>query len=49
MTSITIDEVPIRVLAAPINSRDWRPMRANPYFIHLVPRDSATQKQAARG
>jgi len=31
------DEVLIRVQAASINSRDWRLMRANPFFIRLVP------------
>jgi NADPH:quinone reductase-like Zn-dependent oxidoreductase len=31
------DEVLIRVHAASINSRDWRMMRANPFFIRLVP------------
>ncbi len=31
------DEVLIRIYAASINSRDWRMMRANPFFIRLVP------------
>jgi NADPH:quinone reductase-like Zn-dependent oxidoreductase len=31
------DEVLIRIHAASINSRDWRLMRANPFFIRLVP------------
>jgi len=31
------DEVLIRIYAASINSRDWRFMRANPFFIRLVP------------
>ena len=31
------DEVLIRIYAASINSRDWRLMRANPFFIRLVP------------
>ena len=31
------DEVLIRVHAASINSRDWRIMRAKPFFIRLVP------------
>jgi NADPH:quinone reductase-like Zn-dependent oxidoreductase len=31
------DEVLIRAHAASINSRDWRLMRANPFFIRLVP------------
>lgn len=31
------DEVLIRIHAASINSRDWRLMRANPFFICLVP------------
>jgi NADPH:quinone reductase-like Zn-dependent oxidoreductase len=31
------DEVLIRIHAASINSRDWRFMRANPFFIRLVP------------
>ena len=31
------DEVLIRIHAASINSRDWRMMRANPFFIRLVP------------
>jgi NADPH:quinone reductase-like Zn-dependent oxidoreductase len=31
------DEVRIRIHAASINSRDWRFMRANPFFIRLVP------------
>lgn len=30
------DEVLIRVQAASINSRDWRLMRANPFFIRLM-------------
>src|SRR4030066_1874205 len=30
------DEVLIRVYAASINSRDWRRMRANPFFIRLM-------------
>ncbi len=30
------DEVLIRVLAASVNSRDWRRMRANPFFIRLM-------------
>jgi len=31
------DEVLIKIHAASINSRDWRLMRANPFFIRLVP------------
>jgi NADPH:quinone reductase-like Zn-dependent oxidoreductase len=31
------DEVLIKIYAASINSRDWRFMRANPFFIRLVP------------
>jgi len=31
------NEVLIRIHAASINSRDWRLMRANPFFIRLVP------------
>jgi len=31
------DEVLIKIYAASINSRDWRLMRANPFFIRLVP------------
>jgi NADPH:quinone reductase-like Zn-dependent oxidoreductase len=31
------DEVLIEIHAASINSRDWRMMRANPFFIRLVP------------
>lgn len=31
------DEVLIRIHAASINSRDWRFMRANPFFIRLTP------------
>jgi len=31
------DEVLIRIHAASINSRDWRFMRANPFFIRLMP------------
>ena len=31
------DEVLIRVHAASVNARDWRMMRANPFFIRLVP------------
>jgi NADPH:quinone reductase-like Zn-dependent oxidoreductase len=31
------DEVLIRIHAASINSRDWRFVRANPFFIRLVP------------
>jgi len=31
------DEVLIRVHAASVNSRDWRMMRASPFFIRLVP------------
>ncbi len=30
------DEVLIRVHAASLNSRDWRRMRANPFFIRLM-------------
>ena len=30
------DEVLIRVYAASVNSRDWRLMRANPFFIRLM-------------
>ncbi len=32
-----VDEVLIKIHAASINSRDWRFMRANPFFIRLVP------------
>jgi NADPH:quinone reductase-like Zn-dependent oxidoreductase len=31
------DEVLIKIHAASINSRDWRLMRANPFFMRLVP------------
>ncbi len=31
------DEVLIRIHAASINARDWRFMRATPFFIRLVP------------
>jgi NADPH:quinone reductase-like Zn-dependent oxidoreductase len=31
------DEVLIRIYAASVNARDWRTMRANPFFIRLVP------------
>jgi NADPH:quinone reductase-like Zn-dependent oxidoreductase len=31
------DEVSIKIHAASINSRDWRMMRANPFFIRLMP------------
>jgi NADPH:quinone reductase-like Zn-dependent oxidoreductase len=31
------DEVLIKIHAASINARDWRLMRANPFFIRLVP------------
>ncbi len=31
------DEVLIKIVAASINARDWRFMRANPFFIRLVP------------
>ena len=31
------DEVLIRIHAASVNSRDWRMMRAKPFFIRLVP------------
>ena len=31
------DEVLIKIHAASINSRDWRMMRANPFFIRLTP------------
>jgi len=31
------DEVLIRIYAASINARDWRMMRANPFFIRLAP------------
>lgn len=31
------DEVLIRIHAASVNSRDWRLMRAKPFFIRLVP------------
>jgi NADPH:quinone reductase-like Zn-dependent oxidoreductase len=31
------DEVLIKIHAASINSRDWRFLRANPFFIRLVP------------
>jgi len=30
------DDVLIRVHAASINSRDWRLMRANPFFVRLM-------------
>ena len=30
------DEVLIKIYAASINSRDWRLMRANPFFIRLT-------------
>ncbi len=31
------DEVLIRIYAASVNARDWRMMRANPFFIRLMP------------
>jgi NADPH:quinone reductase-like Zn-dependent oxidoreductase len=31
------DEVLIKIHASSINSRDWRMMRANPFFIRLMP------------
>ncbi len=31
------DEVLIRIYAASVNARDWRFMRANPFFIRLTP------------
>jgi NADPH:quinone reductase-like Zn-dependent oxidoreductase len=31
------DEVLIKIHAASINARDWRMMRANPFFIRLLP------------
>jgi NADPH:quinone reductase-like Zn-dependent oxidoreductase len=31
------DEVLIKILAASVNSRDWRMMRAKPFFIRLMP------------
>ena len=31
------DEVLIKIHAASVNSRDWRMMRANPFFIRLRP------------
>jgi len=31
------DEVLIKIHAASVNSRDWRMMRANPFFIRLMP------------
>lgn len=31
------DEVLIKIHAASINARDWRLMRANPFFIRLIP------------
>ncbi len=31
------DEVLIKIYAASINSRDWRMMRAKPFFIRLIP------------
>jgi NADPH:quinone reductase-like Zn-dependent oxidoreductase len=31
------DEVLIKIHAASINSRDWRMMRANPFFIRMMP------------
>jgi NADPH:quinone reductase-like Zn-dependent oxidoreductase len=31
------EEVLIKIHAASVNSRDWRMMRANPFFIRLVP------------
>ena len=31
------NEVLIKIYAASINARDWRMMRANPFFIRLVP------------
>jgi NADPH:quinone reductase-like Zn-dependent oxidoreductase len=30
------EEVLIKIHAASINSRDWRRMRANPFFIRLM-------------
>ncbi len=38
------DEVLIKIQAASINSRDWRMMRANPFFIRLVPGASFNPK-----
>ena len=31
------DEVLIRIYAASLNARDWRYMRAKPFFIRLMP------------
>jgi NADPH:quinone reductase-like Zn-dependent oxidoreductase len=31
------DEVLVKIHAASINSRDWRMMRAKPFFIRLMP------------
>ena len=31
------DEVLIKIHAASVNARDWRFMRANPFFVRLVP------------
>jgi NADPH:quinone reductase-like Zn-dependent oxidoreductase len=43
------DEVLIKVHAASINSRDWRRMRANPFFIRLIAGGLLKPKNAILG
>jgi len=43
------DEVLIRVYAASVNARDWRFMRAKPFFIRLVPRGFLQPKNKILG
>src|SRR5512143_1866676 len=43
------DEVLIKIHAASINSRDWRMMRAKPFFIRLAPGGVLQPKNKIRG
>lgn len=43
------DEVLIRVHAASVNTRDWRFMRAKPFFIRLAPGGSLQPKNKILG
>ncbi len=43
------DEVLIKILAASINARDWRMMRATPFFIRLMPGDFLRPKNKILG
>jgi NADPH:quinone reductase-like Zn-dependent oxidoreductase len=43
------DEIRIKIHAASINSRDWRMMRANPFFIRLAPGGSLQPKNKILG